>query len=161
MKTVNKSNHSSFVDLDNARVEEQRQVMRDIIAAGHCPFCRENLDKYHKQPMLKEGKFWLLTYNQWPYQFTKLHLLAIYKTHAEKLSELDSAAGQELIQMLQWAEKEFNVPGGAFAIRFGDTNYSAGTVAHIHAQFILPDIHHLDYLQKPVKIKVGKTTELK
>ncbi len=161
MKTVNNSNHSSFVDLDNARVEEQRQVMRDIIAAGHCPFCRDNLDKYHKQPILKEGIFWFLTYNQWPYENTKLHLLAIYKNHAEKLSELDPAAGQELIQILQWAEKEFNVPGGAFAVRFGDTNYSAGTVAHIHAQYIWPDIHHPNYKQKPVKIKVGKTTELK
>lgn len=150
---------SNFVDLDNARIEEQRQVMRKIITAGHCPFCLANLAKYHKQPILQKGRFWLLTYNQWPYQNTKLHLLAIYKTHAEKLSDLDQAAGQELIKFMQWAEKEFNVPGGAFAVRFGDTNYSAGTVAHIHAQFIWPDISAPDYQQKPVRIKVGKTKD--
>jgi len=146
-----------FVDLDNARIDEQKKVMREIIDADHCPFCLSNLKKYHKQPIIKEGQFWLLTKNQWPYENTKIHLLAIYKTHAEKLADLDPAAGQELLELMQWAEKQFNVPGGAFAIRFGDTNYSAGTVAHIHAQFICPDIHHPSYDQKPVKLKIGKT----
>ena len=142
------------VDLENARLDEQRQVMRDIIDAGHCPFCRENLDKYHKQEILKEGEFWLVTKNQWPYDYTKVHLLLIYKQHATDLSELNPESGKELLELLQWAQKEYKIPGGGWAMRFGDTNHSAGTVAHIHVQFIMPDLEHPEY--KPVRIKIGK-----
>lgn len=145
------------VDLDNARVEEQKNVMTDILSANHCPFCTENLRKYHKEPILKETTYWILTKNQWPYAHTKLHLMAIYKNHATRLSELKPEAGIELIELFQWAEKEYDVPGGGFAMRFGDTDYSAGTVAHIHAQFLVPDIHNPNYMDKPVKIKIGKT----
>lgn len=144
----------NFVDLDNARKDDQKQVMQNIISAGHCPFCMENLKKYHKQEILKDGKYWILTFNQWPYDFTKLHLLLILKEHAENLSDLDPKAGQEMIKFLAWAEKKFDVKGGGIGFRFGDTNYSAGTVKHLHAQFIVPDID--DPTFQPVKIKIGK-----
>jgi len=147
-----------FVDLDNARVLEQKRVMEDIIDADHCPFCLENLKKYHKKPILKEGKYWLLTENQWPYANTKVHLLAIYKKHIENLADLDPKAGEELLEFFKWAEKKYQVPGGGFVMRFGDTDYSAGTVAHLHAQFLVPDIHHPTYMEKPVRVKIGKTS---
>lgn len=145
------------VDLDNARVPEQIAEMEVILESGHCPFCPEHLGKHHPLDTLKEGKYWLLTPNQWPYEHTKVHLLAIYKTHAEDLSELDPASGAELIELLQWAQKEFDVKGGGWAMRFGDTNYSAGSVQHMHAQFIQPDIDDPDY--KPVRVKLGKSPE--
>jgi len=143
-----------FVDLDNAREDEQKQVMKDIINADHCPFCLENLNKYHKQPIIKEGKYWLLTQNQWPYKHTRHHLLVIYKQHATDLSELDIESGKELLEFVAWAQKEFKISGGGFAMRFGDTNYSAGTINHIHVQFIQPDIKKPDF--SPVRIKLGK-----
>jgi len=145
------------VDLDNAREKDQVKVMKKIIAAGDCPFCLDNLHKYHKRPILKETKHWLLTENQWPYPHTQVHLLAIYKEHAERLAGLKPEAGQELLELMQWAEKHYQVPGGGWCMRFGDTNYSAGTVKHIHAQFLVPDIDAPDYDQKPVKVKIGKT----
>lgn len=152
---------NSFVDLDNAREDDQKKVMQDIIAADHCPFCLENLTKYHQQPILRETAHWVLTPNQWPYQNTLVHLLAIYKHHATKLTQLDPQSGGELIELMQWAETEYDAPGGAWAMRFGDTDYSAGTVNHIHAQFIVPDIHQPNYLDHPVKLKIGKTISKK
>ena len=143
-----------FVDMDNAREDDQRQVMQQIIEDAHCPFCMENLRKYHKQQILKDGKYWILTPNQWPYENTKLHLLAILKVHAEVLSEIAPEAGQELLELFAWVEKEYDVPGGGFAVRFGDTNYSAGTVAHLHAQYIVPDIEKPGFT--PVRVKIGK-----
>ena len=150
------SSHSKnqHVDLDNARQDDQRAVMQEIIAADHCPFCRENLEKYHKQPILREGTYWLVTHNQWPYKFTKLHLLFIYKSHVTHLPEIDPEAGRELIELAQWAQAEYDVPGGGLAMRFGDTDYSAGTVAHLHAQFLVADIDAEGY--EPVRIKIGK-----
>lgn len=148
------SNKTAFVDLDNSRVDEQRAVMRQIVAEGHCPFCAENLHKYHKQPILKDGKYWLVTHNQWPYEHTKVHLLAIYKSHAEQLQHLSPEAGAELFQLLAELEQEFGFPGGGVAMRFGDTDYSAGTVNHIHAQIFVPDIDQPDF--KAVRVKIGK-----
>ncbi len=146
-----------FVDLENAREDSQRAVMREIIDANHCPFCRENLQKYHKQPILKEGQYWLVTTNQWPYPHTKVHLLLICKEHVTNLSELKPQAGEELVTLSQWAEKEFQMIGGGLAMRFGDMNYSAGTIAHLHVQLLMPSIDDPDYDEKPVKIKIGKT----
>lgn len=151
---ANNTQTTSFVDLDNARLDDQKKVMQEIQEQQHCPFCLENLRKYHKQEILKEGKYWLITPNQWPYEHTKVHYLAIYKEHATHLSELDPAAGAELIQFFAEIEKNEKLPGGGFAMRFGDTNYSAGTVRHIHAQFLVPDIEAVDFV--PVKFKIGK-----
>jgi ATP adenylyltransferase len=143
-----------FVDIDNSRVEEQRRVMEKIIEEGHCPFCLENLRQYHKAPILKDGQYWLVTPNQWPYENVKMQLLVIYKLHAETLHELDPKAGEELFRFLAEIEEEYQVPGGGWAMRFGDTNYSAGTVKHIHAQFIWPDADKADF--QPVRFKIGK-----
>ncbi len=148
---------NQFIDIDNARVEEQVQVMTNIMVNAECPFCLENLRKYHKEPILKEGKYWLLTKNQWPYQYTSLHLLAIYKSHVVDLQDIEPAAGVELLELMTWAVKKFQVPGGGWAMRFGDSDYSAGTVNHIHAQLLVPDIQNPDYDTHPVKVTIGKT----
>lgn len=119
--------------------------MEEIDRQGHCPFCLENLPKYHKNPILKEGKFWLLTENQWPYEKIKHQLLAIYKTHIESITEMEPAAGAELIEMFSAEAKKRKIEGGGVAIRFGsseDGNYGS-SVKHIHAHLIEPDLKAL------------------
>lgn len=148
---------TKFVDIDNARFDDQKKVMKQIMAEGHCPFCLENLQLYHKKPFIKKGEYWWITENQWPYDNTKVHLLAISTKHAENFSELDPKAGEELFSILTELEKELQIPGGGVAIRFGDTSFSAGTVKHIHAQLIQPDITRPDF--KPVRFKIGKDQE--
>lgn len=149
--------NKQFIDLDNAREEEQLKVMQDIASNEHCPFCIENLKKYHKQPIIKETKYWLLTKNQWPYPNTKVHFLVIYKDHAINLSELADKSGEELLQLVKWVEKEYKIPGGGWVMRFGDTRYSAGTVNHIHAQILVPDIKKEGY--QPTRFKIGKSPD--
>lgn len=146
-----------FVDIENSRYDDQRQVMEQIVAAGHCPFCLENLRQYHKQPFIKETPHWIVTHNQWPYQHTKYHFLLILKSHKENLSELDAEEGAELFEILKWLDENYDLPGGGLAMRFGDTDYSAGTVKHLHAQFIIPDIDDPDF--KPTRFKIGKQWE--
>lgn len=146
-----------LVDLNNARLDEQRAVMQEIIAADHCPFCRENLAKYHKPPILREGEYWLVTTNQWPYAHTRLHLLFILQEHATDLTELPAAAGTELLEHAQWAAREYAISGGGLVMRFGDTAHSAGTVAHLHAQLVVPQLSDDDF--EPVRITIGKKRE--
>ncbi len=134
---------NKFINLSSVRRQDQRQVMEAINKQGHCPFCRENLEKYHKNPILKEGKFWLLTENQWPYEKIKHQLLAIYKTHIEHIKDLDPEAGKELIVLFAEETKKRKIPGGGLAMRFGNNpklgNYGS-SVQHLHAHLIEPDL---------------------
>jgi len=146
---------TTFVDIDNSRVDEQRRVMATIIDNAECPFCMTNLAKYHKEPILLDGKYWLATKNQWPYEHTKYHFMAILKTHKENLNELTAEEGAELITMLGELQTKYALPGGGMSMRFGDMLYSAGTVKHLHAFLIQPDATAPDF--EPVRVKLGKT----
>ena len=135
-----------FINMKVIRRADQRAIMEKIRDEGHCPFCRENLNKYHKNPILKEGKYWLLTDNQWPYDKVRHQILAIYKTHIEHLSEIEPTAGSELFEMFTEETKKRNIPGGGIAIRFGSSihgNYGS-SVLHIHAHLVEPDLAALD-----------------
>ena len=51
---------SDFVNLDNTAhrpTDTYGNVISQIQKDGVCPFCPESLAKYHKNPILKEGKF--------------------------------------------------------------------------------------------------------
>ena len=137
---------NKFIHMNTLRRDDQKEVMKEIEKEGHCPFCIKNLEKYHKNPILKEGKFWVLTENQWPYEKIKHQLLAIYKTHIEHIEEMDPKAGRELIEMFQEESKKRKIPGGGIAIRFGKNpehgNYGS-SVLHIHAHMIEPDLENL------------------
>ena len=135
-----------FIISANIRREDQKKVMADIDDQGHCPFCAENLAKYHKNPILKEGKFWILTDNQWPYDKIKNQLLAIYKTHIEHIREMDPAAGAELMEMFRDIAIKRNIPGGGIAMRFGsnpEKGSYGNSVLHLHAHLIEPDLDAL------------------
>jgi ATP adenylyltransferase len=151
--TKQASSQKPLVDLSNARFDDQRQQMQEILDAGHCPFCPEFLAKYHTEETLKQGQYWLITYNKWPYEHTKYHWMAITTFHAEKLSDLPPEAGAELFKLLAELEQEHQLPGGGFAMRFGDTRYSAGTIRHLHVQIVVPDLEDPNY--QPVRIKIG------
>lgn len=153
-KSTKYTGPTKFVDIDNSREPEQIKVMEEIIENGECPFCYEVLKKYHRTPILKETEHWVLTRNAWPYANTREHFLLILKSHKETLRELSPEEGADYFQMVAWAEKEFKLPGGGLAMRFGDTNYSAGTIKHLHAQLIVPDIDKPGF--QPTRFKIGK-----
>lgn len=138
----------SFVNLANARIKGQRETMEKIARNKECPFCVENLEKYHTQEILRKGDDWLLTPNQWPYEYTEIHLIAIPTYHAEKLADLKDDSFDELLSHMKWAEKEYGVQSGGIAMRFGDTKRNGATVSHLHVHFIVPSA------DKPADAKV-------
>jgi diadenosine tetraphosphate (Ap4A) HIT family hydrolase len=150
-------NESKTVDLINARKKRQIKVMKEIIAQGCCPFCKEHLFKFHEKPIIKEGKFWLLTQNQWPYNNVQVQFLIISKKHIENISEVEPEASAELMKLAAWAMKKYRIKGGAICMRFGSTKHSGATVKHLHAQLIEPDLNRLNY--KPIRFYIGSKTE--
>ena len=144
-----------FVALDQARSEEQRQVLEEIIRAGGCPFCMENFFRYHKQPIIAETDNWLLTYNQWPYENVRVHLLVVCKHHLTTLAEVSTIPGasQELVDLLAQAERDYEMISGVAFARFGEMGYNGSSVDHFHAHIL-----EGDYLQdgaEPVRVKMS------
>ena len=142
-----KQSQNPYIDMDTIRQADQRLVMKKIEQQGHCPFCPENLHLYHQKPILKDGQYWLLTDNQWPYNKVKHQLLAIYKTHIEHLKDVAPDAGKELFRFFGEIIEEREILGGGLAIRFGSNdklgNYGS-SVKHLHAHLIEPDLEALD-----------------
>lgn len=144
----------TYINIQNARLPEQLEAMKRIENRKQCPFCPENLLKEHSQPILWEGNYWLLTKNQWPYAQACSHLLAIYKEHAEKLSDISPDAGKELFEMFRWVEKTFDIVSGGVAFRFGDIRFNGATVSHIHVHILEPNPPtEEDYA--PIRFRIG------
>ncbi len=149
---------SNFVNLENARFEEQKNIMKKIQKEGFCPFCLKNARKSKLMPIIKKGKYWHIRQNSWPYENTKVHLLIIYNSHAEKISDICPEAAKELFELAKWSEIKYDIAGGGMAIgmRFGDPRLNGATVSHIHVHFISAKItDKSDPEYKPVRIRVG------
>jgi diadenosine tetraphosphate (Ap4A) HIT family hydrolase len=145
------------LDLDNARYDDQKEVMRRIMEAGESPFLPKNLPKYHPHPIIKQGKYWYITKNNWPYAHARYHYLIIAKQYWTKLEEVTPEAMGEVIVLARWLRKKLDAPGGAIAMRFGDQDYSGASVDHLHWQFMVPEVEACDY--ERIKFSVGKKKE--
>ena len=128
----------AFVNLKNAFRPDRRykNVIHKIQQDSVCPFCPKYLKQYHKKPIIKTGRFWILTDNMYPYAGARHHLLLIHKKHIERFSELSPAAWHELSRLVAFAVKKRAVKGAALVMRFGDTSYTGASVSHLHANII-------------------------
>lgn len=130
-----------YVNLANARYADQRAFMEEINRAGVCPFCPEHRTQFPLEPAVREGRYWVLVPNRWPYKSTRLHLLAVLQRHAITLRDLAPKEWAELLTLLQWVEEAYvpSVVSGAIGIRFGDPNQNGASVEHLHAHLIIAD----------------------
>lgn len=147
---------TSFVNLQNSSRgadEEYGRVIDQIKKDGACPFCPENLARYHKNPILKEGSYWLLTDNMYPYKGAKHHILLIHKKHIENVANLSEDAWGELFRFVSSETKKRGIQGGTFYIRFGDTAYTGASVSHLHANLISPDAENKK--REPIMARIG------
>lgn len=144
-----------FVNLKNARNKEQRRLMEKIQKGGFCPFCPKHLEKSELEPVLKNGAYWHLRKNRWPYKSTLVHLVAIHHKHAAKLSDLNPKAFAELLKLFQWAEHKFGAIAGGIGMRFGKPTLNGASVDHLHAHFIVPDPNTKKRGYKTVRMKFG------
>ncbi|TAL48757.1 HIT domain-containing protein [Patescibacteria group bacterium] len=126
-----------LLNLANAHLPHQRKQMEEVSRRGVCLFCRKHLREYHVSPTVREGKHWLVTPNDYPYEGTTLHLMLISKKHITKASQITSGMMQELGKHLSWIERKFKVPGGAFVMRFGSILYTGASVSHLHAHLVV------------------------
>ena len=125
-----------LVNIAHARTQFQKETMARIERDRVCPFCEKNLLTYHTKPILKKGKHWTLTTNFQPYKGTKLHLLAVSRKHTTRFEDLSPAAHHELFALFAKELQKKKIRGGALFMRFGNTDYTGGSVEHLHAQLV-------------------------
>lgn len=145
----------SFVNLQNAFRPNSvyKNVISKIKQYGVCPFCPNYLRQYHKNPIIKNAKFWMLTDNMYPYKGAKHHLLLIYKKHIETITDISAQAWSELLKLTQAETKKRRIGGGTFYLRFGDTTYTGASVTHLHANLISSDTRKKN--RQPIFTRVG------
>ena len=133
--------NKSGLDLKNARREEQREVMKKIIADGVCPFCHDFVDKieptYHPNPIIVETDFWIATRNAWPYKNTKEHLLFIIKRHILNPEEMTSEEILDLWSIIKKVKQKLDIKHSTFLMRSDSTGMTGATVQHLHAQLVV------------------------
>lgn len=140
------------VNIENARNPDQIEALKKIQEGSFCPFCsQEYMAKEHGKPILVDGKYWFATENRWPYKGARVHLLLVHKEHITNVSELSKEAWGELLLIVKELKGKVDVPGGTLLMRFGDTKYTGGTVAHLHAQLISGNKDS----SEPVLVRVG------
>ncbi|MBM3250705.1 MAG: HIT domain-containing protein [Candidatus Nealsonbacteria bacterium] len=143
-----------LVNIKNARKGEYKKVIKEIAKTGRCPFCKENF-KYHKKPIFKRRNGWFLTDNGWPYKNAENHLIILGDKHKEDFSELTKKDLESVSFLANWAIKNWKIKGGALTIRFGDTNYTGASVAHLHFHIISPKIDKKTKKAKVVNFPIG------
>jgi len=154
-KKYTKEEKKGYLDFNHARTPEQIELMQKIVEDGVCPFCPEYFTKYHPKPILKEGKWWYVSKNMSPYKGTRIHLIFVYKKHAVYTSEVNPEAFKELSELIAWAEKEYDIVGGSFFVRFGKSEYTGGSVDHYHVQLLTGNAKGTDENCEKLKVKLG------
>jgi len=135
----------SEVNLRHVRTEEQRALYEKIQEAKVCSFCedfcRGQAPTFHPNPVLKETRYWAFTECFPPYEGAKFSFLIVSKyldkdgRHA-LFPHLPTQAWQEWGELIQWAVEKYDLPAGAFACRFGDTDYTGASISHLHAHLL-------------------------
>ena len=146
----------SFVNLKNAASRPDRiyrNVIKKIREDGVCPFCPENFARYHKKPVIKTGRYWVLTENMYPYRGAKHHLLLVHKKHIERTLDISPGAWKELQDLVNSAVTKRIIKGGALVMRFGEPSYTGASVTHLHANIIGAEPHNKK--RAPILFRVG------
>ena len=144
-----------YINTFHVRNSDQKDVMDKIAENNICPFCEENLLKFHRGTILKKTKYWTLVHNQWPYKNTRSHLLMISRIHIENLDNIDSKVWNDLLSLAKWTVKKYKISGGAFTMRFGDSILTGATVHHLHAHLIQPKREKGKKTAKTVNFYIG------
>lgn len=136
---ITRESHEELGTSARARTKEQFDAMQATVGKGICPFCPPYNWKY---PAIKEGKYWILKPNDFPYKHTSHHLVLLLKEHGNEndVAPVNAEAWAEFGEMVQWAIKEYNLPGGGIVIRFGHPDYNASTIRHLHAHIQVGDL---------------------
>jgi diadenosine tetraphosphate (Ap4A) HIT family hydrolase len=127
----------SLYHLDAARLDEQREYMLRLEREGICIFCPEHVAAYHPEPVELTGEHWFVTRNAYPYAGAQAHYLIVARRHVASFEELPDVAGAELWAMKRALAERLRPAATATIERSGEMALNGGSVAHLHAHFVV------------------------
>ncbi|HCU70689.1 MAG TPA: hypothetical protein DIC35_02955 [Candidatus Moranbacteria bacterium] len=139
MADEKKDQHEELGTIMRTRTAEQYQLMQETVRKGICPFCQP---EGWKNPPIREGKYWILKFNDFPYKHHRHHLVLVFRKHGNEndVMPISPEAWAEFGEMFQWTITEFGMRGGGLAMRFGHPDFNASTIRHLHAHIQEPDL---------------------
>ncbi len=138
-------------DRPNDASDRYKKIIEKITNDGVCPFCQENLVKFHKNPIILENDNWLATDNMFPYKGAAFHILLIHKTHISSINEMEKSSWEDLREIINLLIEKRGIAGGSLFLRFGDTEMTGATVTHLHAHIISSSKDN----KEPILVRVG------
>ena len=122
-----------FIDEKSILVGRKKYSKKLAVLAKDaiCPFCIENIKKYHNNPVIEES-LWLVTENLFPYTKGKHHILLITKRHVTKVEKLQKREWGQLFELVTKYLTEKSILNGGFFVKFGNTT----TVKHLHFHIV-------------------------
>lgn len=143
--------------LTRARSFEQYKVMLESLKAGKCVFCSP---LGPKNIVFYEANGWRAWENPFKEPKTKLHIVLAPIRH---ISTEESPDREDFFAMglifeqvkLHYADA---MKGGGFLMRFGSPKLNAGTILHLHANIMVPDLTgevRLPLAKEPASVERG------
>lgn len=124
--------------IGNSRTDAQRDLMERTVGQGVCPLCE--LDREVNHPFWEEDyQYWRVWASPYPYPYHGFHFVIALRRHEIIYENLMPEEVLEKFEIERRLIREFNLPGGGLVTRFGDPEYNAGTLTHIHAHVQVPD----------------------
>jgi ATP adenylyltransferase len=112
-------------------------ILQQIVDEGHCPFCREHLQKHHTKPILFENEHWLVTENFKPYTGLRHHFLLIVQRHIERIEDLSTAEEHDFFERYRALAQTYGFAGASIQWRSGLTALTGASVKHLHAHILV------------------------
>ncbi len=155
-KVKNEFNEEELCSLRNSRSYKQYYTMRQSFESGSakCTFC--HLDPKFNSPIYT-SKTWSAWINCFAHKHTEVHIVAAPFRHIRFMGEMikqEWDGFKTIVNFFYCSNYEYaKNKGGGIAIREGSLTHTAGSVPHLHANFIIPD------LTGNVKITLAKDLE--
>ncbi len=138
---------TKHVNLGNSRTGKYAKVIKKIAEKKICPFCPENIDSIHPNP-IQSRSLWLVTNNAYPYIPNREHILLVHKKHITDIKDLSKEAWLELKEIINDECKKRKISGGSMMLRFGDPKFTGASVTHLHAHLFQSDPNNPKYNKK-------------
>lgn len=145
--------YTPLVYLPASRFDDQTEKMEQILQDGLCPFCPEWLDWYHDSSVVFETRYWVVTPNDNPYSGALIDLLLIPKEHVMSFELLTYESQKDFGVVIAKIINQYNLDFGALGMRFGQMWHTGGSVAHLHAQLKVGDVHNPEH--RPIRFKMS------
>lgn len=111
--------------------------LRETFENGDCGFC--TIDPSVNKVVF-ENEHWLIFENSFQYNRPcEVMLVIIARDHWRTLEDIVPEAWKTFGQMVVWACKNYNIPGGVLFLRFGPMSSNTGTMPHMHWNIWVPD----------------------